>query len=166
MSKKQADTTILAIFPNTKGFGYAVMENALTANDYGIVTVNPISNEKIIKRIQDFLDYVKPKAVIVEDYKGLQSRKSKRVEKLIDKITGEATKRNITVSSYPREQIRFVFRQFGAYSKYEISKTIAEHIAHLKVHLRPKRLYYQAEPYTMGIFDAISLGITHFYNTD
>jgi len=29
-----------------------------------------------------------------------------------------------------------------------------------------KRKFYQAEPYSMAIYDAVSLGVTHYYFTD
>lgn len=166
MSKSRQENLILALYPNPQGFGYAVMENALTVKDYQVVTVRPISNSKILKRVSEYLEYFKPELVVLEDYQGKQSRKSKRVEKLIDQIVKEAKLKGIQVASYAREQIRYTFRQFDAKDKHEISEAIARNIPTLKGYLRPKRLFYKSEPYTMGIFDAVSLGVTHYYMTD
>lgn len=158
--------TVLAIFPNPKGFGYALMQDALNVIDYGMVTISPICNRKILKRITSFLENDKPTTVVLENYRGRLSFKSKRIQKLIDKISKEANKRKIGVAKYAREQIRHVFSQFGAKNKYEISKVITENIPVLKPHLKPKRRCFEAESYTMGIFDAVALGITHYYLTD
>lgn len=157
---------ILCLFPNPKGFGFAVMENAYTVKDCQAVQVYPMSNQKILKRVREFFETFKPELVVLENYKGKQSRKSKRVQKLIDRITDEARKRSITVSRYSRAQIRQTFRQFNAYNKHEISEAIADSIPDLKYYLRPKRLFYKPEPHTMGLFDAVSLGVTHYYLTD
>lgn len=161
MSKK--DTFVLVFYPNYLGFGFAFMQNALTLKDYQIVTSRPISNTKLIKRIRDYIDYYEPDIVVLEDYKGKQSRKSKRVEKLIRSISDYAKTKKIKTIFYAREQIKFVFSEFNAKTKYEISKVVSENIPELKKLLKPKRKLWEVEPYSQGIFDAVSLGITHYF---
>jgi len=164
--KKESSKNILALYPNPKGFGYALMEDPLIVNHCQVVVIRPISNKKLMKRIREYIDYFKPSIVVLEDYNGKQSRKSKRVEHLIDQIRSEAKKRGIDIASYSRERIRYVFRRFDAWNKHEISEVIVRNIDSLKCYLRPKRLFYKSEPYTMGIFDAVALGVTHYYLTD
>jgi len=165
-SVKRGEKTILALYPNPQGFGYALMENAITVKDCQVVTIRPISNTTLLKRIKEYLEFFKPNLVVLEDYRGKQSRKSKRVQKLIDQISKEAKFKGIDVVRYSRAQIRFTFKQFNARNKHEISEAIVESIDELKQYLRPKRLFYKSEPYTMGIFDAVALGVTHYYFTD
>jgi hypothetical protein len=43
---------------------------------------------------------------------------------------------------------------------------IAENIPSLKPKLPEKRKSHEAESYAISIFDAISLGITHFYQSE
>jgi len=160
---KAKEKFVLAIYPNALGFGFAFMENALTLKDYQIVTARPMSNASLMKRISDYIDYYEPDIVIVEDYKGKQSKKSKRVTKLIISISEYAQRKNIKTIFYSREQIKFVFSEFKAKTKYEISKSITENIPELKKLLKSKRKLWEAEPYSQGIFDAVSLAITHYF---
>lgn len=160
---KSKEKFVLAIYPNALGFGFAFMENALTLKDYQIVTARPMSNNTLMSRICDYIDYYEPDIVVVEDYKGKQSKKSKRVTKLIISISEYAQSKNIKTVFYSREQIKFVFSEFNAKTKYEISKTITENIPELKKLLKPKRKLWEAEPYSQGVFDAVSLAITHYF---
>jgi len=163
MSSVKNDKFTLAFFPNAKGFGFAFMQNALTLKDYQIVTSRPISNSTLMNRIRDYIDYYEPDIVILEDYNYKQSYKSKRVKKLIDTISEYAKTRKIKIVFYSREQIKFVFSEFNAKTKYEISKVISENIPKLKKLLKPKHKIWEPEPYAQGIFDAVSLGITHYF---
>ena len=71
--------------------------------------------------------------------------------------------KNIKTTMYAREHIKFVFNGFKAKTKYEISKAITENIPELKKLIKPKRKIWEAESYSQGIFDAVSLGITHYF---
>ncbi len=162
MTSNKEVKRVLACYPNTLGFGFAFMESAVSLKSYQTVVIRPICNKRILKRIAEYIDFYAPDIVFLEN----GSRKSKRVQKLIALIQKYTAQKNLKVYSYSREQIRFVFSQFEARTKYQISLVIADHITDLKKHIRPKRKIFQAEPHTMGIFDAVSLGICHYYHTD
>lgn len=163
---KTKEKFVLAFFPNPLGFGFAFMQNALNLKDYQMVKLRPVNNKATIKRIKEYIEYYEPDIVVVEDYLGKQSRKSQRIQKLIDCIIACAKDKNIEVRQYAREQIRFVFSEFKAKTKYEISKVITENIPELKKLIKPQRKLWESEPYAQGIFDAVSLGITHYFLTE
>lgn len=116
-----------------------------------------------MKRIREVIDYYEPKVVVVEDFSCIGSRKSKRIQKLIALIEKYVEGSNLKVSKYSRNNIRFVFNTFGATSKYEIAKMITENIQNQPITLPLKRKSHEPEHYSMNIFDAISLGVTHYY---
>ena len=65
-----------------------------------------------------------------------------------------------------REHIQNVFEQFGKTTKYGIAVAIVEWFPKLKPQLpRPWKLGH-SEQHHQGMFDAISLGITHYYLRD
>ncbi|AUP79093.1 hypothetical protein [Flavivirga eckloniae] len=163
---RKGTKTVLAFYPNQLGFGFAIMENALTPKDYRIVVSRPMSNKYLLKRMKELIAFYEPEIVLLEDIETKRTRKSVRVQKLITSIVYHAKTNNIPVAQYTRAQIREVFLNFNAKSKYQIASTIAQNIPALKNRLRPKRKLFEAEPYTMGIFDSISLAITHYYLTD
>lgn len=158
---------VLAIFVHARGFSIAIMENALTViNAYNVVIHRyPIRNKDVMKRIKEKIDFYLPEIVILEDAKGYGSKKSKRVKKNITLIENYAQSINLSVRKYSRNDIRFVFNTFNAHSKYEIAKVIAENIKQLPISLPKKRESHEPEHYSINIFDAISLGITHYYQS-
>jgi len=168
VANKLRGKVVLSIFVHCRGFGIAVLENALTVlSAYNVVLHQyPILNRNVLKKVKEKIDFYLPEVVVLEDANGYGSRKSKRVKKLIKLIEEFAGSKDITVTKYSRNDIRFVFSAFNAHSKYEIGKAISENIKKLPVELPEKRLSHQPEHYSMSIFDAIALGITHYYRTD
>ncbi len=164
--KKKNEQIILTLYPNSIGFGYAVMTNALTVISSQVVQVRPISNTHALKRIKELIDYYEPKIVVIEDYNGIGSRKSKRIQKMIDAIAQYGVKKNLKTLKYSRANIRYVFSNFNAHTKYEIACVIAENIKNMEYKLMKPRKISESEKYMAGAFDAVSLGITHFYMTD
>lgn len=155
----------IALYPNAKGFGYAVIEHPVLFLDYGIATIRPISNHTILKRVIQMIEFYKPTNIIVPDYKGKYSSKSYRVKKLINTLVDYATDQEVMCYCYSREQIREVFNQFGAVSKYEIAMKIIDWFSELETRTPQYRKPWMSEDYYMGMFDAISLLITHRYLT-
>lgn len=164
--KKKDEQIILSLYPNSIGFGYAILTNALTVINSQVVQVRPISNSHALKRIKELIDYYEPKIVVIEDYLGVGSRKSKRIQKMIDAIEHYGAKKNLKTHKYSRADIRFVFSNFNAHTKYEIACVIAENIKSMEYKLMKPRKISESEKYMAGAFDAVSLGITHFYMVD
>jgi GNAT superfamily N-acetyltransferase len=161
--QKKEKTVLLSVFPNFRGFGYALMEEALKVIDAEVISIRPVSNRLTIKRIRELIDYYEPQLVVLEDYQGIGSRKSKRIKKLIDATISYAEKKDLPIETYSRANIRVVFSNFNAYTKHEIATIISENIPVMKTKLMDKRKPDETEKYTAGAFDAVSLGITHFY---
>ena len=114
---------------------------------------------------KELVDSYPSSVVILEDPSGYGSRKSKRIKKIISLIENYAQQVNLPIYKYSRNDMRFVFSSFKAHSKYEIAKVITENINILPVKLPEKRKSHEPEHYSMSIFDAISLAITHYYQT-
>lgn len=154
---------MIAIYPNTLGFGYVILNDKGEILDYGMVSVRPVQNKKCMDRIHEMTLYYQPKVLILEDYKN--SNKSERVRKLIRNICDYAQD-NIRIFKFSREQVRNTFEVFGAKNKYEISKKISEVYPQLKTKLPDKRKPWEPENYYQGIFDAMALVLTHHYLND
>lgn len=157
------EETMIAIYPNTLGFGYVVLNDKGEILDYGIVSVRPVQNEKCLTKINEIACYYQPQILILEDYKN--SIKSERIKELIKRISA-CTKCNMKIFKYTREQVKDTFELFGARNKYEISKKISEAYPQLKSKLPDKRKPWEPENYYQGIFDAMALVLTHHYLND
>jgi hypothetical protein len=157
---------VLALYPNARGLGYVCLENPKKIRDSGMVQVFPISNDRILKRVVKFADFFKPTLILVQDCDSSYSRHSKRVARLVEDITKHAKEIKVPVYQYSRQQIRDTFEVFGAKSKHEIVQQIIKWFPQLEP-LAPKiRKSWMAEDYSMGIFDALSLAVTHQYLTE
>jgi hypothetical protein len=165
-SSSQKTGLTMALFPNGLGFGYAIMNNALTVEIAQSVAVKPrpISNSRVINKIREKVAYYEPDTIVIEDY--MSSRKSKRVSRLLRDITTFCEERGIKLCKYSRKDIRFVFSNFNAHTKYEISKIISQNVEYMKRWSIEKRKCFEGESHLAGAFDAVSLGVTHFYMTD
>lgn len=154
---------VLALYPNSNGFGFVYMEDARKLLDFGSVRINPINNIKIIGRIKHSILYLRPAIVILQDPNGKCSRTGERVINLIEKITSLSEEMDLKVMKLSRDQIRDVFEQFGGSTKYEISQILITYFKELEAKLPKKRKLWTSEDRNMAIFDALSLALTWFY---
>jgi hypothetical protein len=156
---------ILSVYPNSKGYAYVLMEGPIKVLENKMISISPVDNTKILKEIADLLKKHTPDALILEDTDCKFSRKSGRGKQLLRSLSLSSKHRGIHVYSYTREDIRFVFEVWRAKTKYEIAEVIAKNITGFEMLLYPKPTYPDSQKYLTGLFDAVSLGITHYYKT-
>ncbi len=164
MTNHQPDNAlILAVFPAVRGFGFALFHGAWVPLDWGFRHVQGDKNESSRDKVATLLDDYAPDTLLLEDHAGEGSRRSARVETLIDEIAALADAKGICVARYSRDQIRECFAEFGATTKYEIAEAISRSLPEFPPQLPPQRKIWLPEDYRMSIFDAVSLIFTHFY---
>ena len=157
------DALILAIFPSVRGFGFALFHGAWAPLDWGFRHIEGDKNENALDKAQSLIDAYAPDTLLLEDHAGEGSRRSARVEALIDELADLAEQKGITVARYSRDRIRECFAEFGATTKYEIAQAISRSLPEFPPQLPPERKIWLPEDYRMSIFDAVSLIFTHFY---
>ncbi len=157
--------TILAVYPNAKGYAYVLMQGPTVVLEKKMVSISPVDNTRIIKDISDLLKAYTPDAFILEETNCKFARKGARGKQLLRSLNLSAKYLGYPVHSYSREDIRFVFEHWRATSKYEIAEVIAKNIKSFEMLLYPKPKYPDSQKYLTALFDAVSLGITHYYKT-
>ncbi|MCT4664672.1 MAG: hypothetical protein N4A45_05510 [Flavobacteriales bacterium] len=162
-SSLQRKRIVLAFFPNALGIGYAFFENPQALIYQGIIRVRPICNIKCKKVIKKLIEDLQPHIIVVEDVWVKGARKRARIRKLIASIRREALKNNLKVFAYSRKNIREVFSNFEAFTKYEIAKQIAKWFPKLQHKMPKPQKLGDSEAHNQGLFDAVSLGLTHYY---
>lgn len=153
----------LALFPNSKGFGFACIEGQKRLLDFGVATVHPLRNSRIIRQVESRLDYYQPTLVVLRDDQSQYSRKSLRIKSLIERIIELAKKIGLPVHQYTREQVRDVFEIWGVRTKHEIAQKLSDWFPELATRTPPPRKPYLPESHHMGVFDAVALAVTHHY---
>ncbi len=162
-TKQEPKRVVLALFPNALGLGYALFESQQELIYQQTMRIRPMSNTKSKQIILKLLDSFKPDVVILENTTCKSSRKRERIIKLIEYITEECKTQNIKIHHYSRKQIREVFSVFNAFTKQEIAKHIITMYPKLKPKLPKPWSLGNAESHNQGLFDAVSLGVTHYY---
>ena len=156
---------VLAIYPNAKGYAYAFMEGPLTLLEKKMIVISPVDNVKVINAVKQLLTEYTPTTLVLENAECKYSRKAERGKQLIRSLALIAKRKDVQVINYTREDIRFVFETWRAYTKYEIAEVIAKNISSMRMLLYPKPKYPRSQHYSEALFDAISLGITYYYKT-
>lgn len=153
----------LSVFPNKRGFGYACLADPQEPIDYGTVTVRPLSRQKILSRYTHLLDYLQPELIILRDGRRDNMCHSGRIKNIVAAMENECHSRDCHCFQYTRAQIRMVFSQFGARSRYEIAQLLVQWFPELESRAPKRRKLWMPEDYYIGIFDAFSLTVTHYY---
>ena len=163
---KGGEKIVCALFPNALGVGYAIFNNPKELVHQQLVRVRPMCSRKSKAFIEKLMNELKPDLVVLENPNAEKSRKRERVTKLINDIVLTCESKDINVYQYSREHIKNVFEQFGKTTKYGIAVIISEWFPKLKPQLpRPWKLGH-SEQHHQGMFDAISLAMTHYYLRD
>lgn len=152
---------ILSLYPNTRGLGYVCIDMPQKLLDSGVITVKPIKNEQILRRVKTFIEFYQPKLIILRDCNASNSRCSDRISQLAEKIKSLAQEQHLPSFHYSRSQIKDAFELFGATTKYEIAMKIIEWFPELSIRAPQLRKPWMDEDYNMGIFDALALAVTH-----
>lgn len=161
---KEKVRLILALYPNTRGIGYACFDmKEKKVVDTGTVTVTRLWNEKTIGRVMEYIEFCRPHLVILRDAAPGGSSSETRAQKLIDEIARQSALMGINAHRYSRKQVKDVFEIFGARTKHEIVSQIVEWFPEMSARAPRIRKIWMSEDYGMAVFDAVSLAMTYLY---
>lgn len=159
------DHPVLCIYPNVRGFGYAIFPEQDVLKDYGVAVIRLRDENAYLDRIDQMVKVYNPSVLLIPTPDGKYNRKRERIRALLEKIKSYAKKNDLIIKSYSREQIRGVFEVFDVYSKVQIAQKICSWFPELLNRCPEKREMYKTENFHQGLFDAISLVITHNFIT-
>src|SRR6266516_1796515 len=106
---------VLAIYPQSRGFAFALFEGWLAPVDWGIHEARgPGKNARCLSRINSLLELHMPDVVVLQDMSDRGTRRAPRVQELNARIAELAELRGIIVRKYSRAQGIEYFSDFGA----------------------------------------------------
>lgn len=160
--QRKEQELLLALFPATKGVGFAVFEGSEMLVDWGVIYARgERKNAQCLRRIRDQIAFYRPEIMVIGGR--TRSRRAKRIGKLIDAISDVALKESIATSFLSRVDVQDCFLHRRVRSKREIAETIARDFPELAPRLPPLRRIWMSEDARMSIFDAVALGVTFFH---
>ena len=158
--KRASAELVLAVFPSSRGFGYAVFEGSKSLVDWGVKGARTThKNLESLKKIRELLAFYRPDMLVLEDYEGPGSRRAKRIRTLINLVAVHAHQEGMATAFFSRGEVRGCF---GLIAKRQIAEAIARKFPELEPRLPPVRKIWMSEDRRMSMFDAVSLAVTFF----
>jgi hypothetical protein len=148
----------MAIFPNARGFGFAVFEGALPI-DWGVSDVAGANrNETCIRRVGALMERYTPDVLVLRHAAETRAR---RVADLIEASAALPRGSGSVCIRITRARVREAFGYLGRPTRYAIARAIADRIPFLMPLLPPVRKIWNSEDRGMGLFDAVALVLTY-----
>ena len=166
LSTRVISTKIVSIYPYTRGFAYAVMDNPINVIEMRLFDLKEYDISKMSRIVRGILRIHQPGIVVLENTNSKYCRKGVRSKQFIRKIAALAKKRSIKVMLYSREDVRKVFRRWKAKNKYEIAEVLSRNIDSLRSLQMEKPKYPGREPNIEAIFSSVSMGVAHYFLED
>lgn len=155
---------VIALYPNARGFGFALFESALSIADWGVKEVRGLrKNAQALAKAEALFAQYAPRVLVMQDMAAEGARRVRRIRTLNHSIAEAAVSVGIRVARYSRADVLDAFVEFGATTKQGVAEVIAEHIPTLSRYVPPPRKPWQSEDARMGIFDAAALALTFFH---
>jgi len=160
--KKLADR-VLAIHPNTTGFGWMVFDGSGTPVDWGVAKSGDRSNKGVLARIDALMTRTVATELVMEDAEAEGSKRHDRIRRLYRAVLKLADTRSIDTTVYSRADINACFVDATESTRYEIAVAIAKRFPDFEHLLPPRRKIWLPEDPAMGLFDAAAVAITHYW---
>ena len=167
MSSRKRRKLVLAIYFQTSGFGFVLLEHGFSPVDWGAPEVRGQDRAKrCLKQIDALLALHTPDILILQDMSRRGTRRTPRIQNLNRQTLLLAKRRGVAVRTFSRAQVLDYFQEFGATKKQRIAETIAKHIPALSLYVPPPRKPWKSEDARMGIFEAAALAWTFSQSND
>jgi Holliday junction resolvasome RuvABC endonuclease subunit len=154
---------VLGIYPNSRGFAFALFEGQLAPVDWGVIEIRgKRKNRQCLQRIAVMFGRYQPDALVLQDMSEQPSGRARRIRHLNEAIEVLAGTQGIPVFAYSRAQVRQRFEHENFASKQTIAESIARHIPMFERFVPPPRKLWKSEHARMGLFDAAALVLTFF----
>lgn len=156
--KSTESAKVFALDLHPLNFGYAMFEGPDELVDWGIKSFRHGANAVKVPlnvKLAWLLDQHEPNVVVI------RTPRSVALKKMARTIAALARYRRIPVRLISRTSVREAFPESN-HNKYQIATVIAARHPELSPRLGPRRKFWQAEKYSMSVFDAAALGIAYF----
>ena len=162
MTLRRRPKLVLAIYFQTKGFGFVLMDRWTSPVDWGAPEVRgPDRATRCLRHVDALLGLHAPDVLVLQDTSKTGTRRAPRIRALNRRTLQLAKRHGVPVHTYSRGQVLDYFEKFGAQTKQSIAETIAKHTPALSLYLPPARKPWKSEDPRIGIFEAAALVWTY-----
>jgi hypothetical protein len=158
---------VLAIYPQSRGFAFALFEGWLAPVDWGVQEVRGRDkNTDCLKRVDSVFALHAPDVLVLQDMSEHGTRRARRIKELNQLIAEHAERRAIPVSTYSRAQILERFADHHGMTKQRLAEAIAKYVPALNLYVPLERKPWMSEDARMGIFEAAALAWMYFHEAE
>ena len=166
MTSRRRPKLVLAIYFQTSGFAFVLLEHWFSPVDWGAPEVRgPDRAMRCLKRIDSLLALHGPDVLVLQDTSTRGTRRARRIQALNRQALQLAKRRGVPVRTYSRAEVREYFEEFGATTKQRIAETIGRYIPALSLYVPPPRKPWKSADARMGIFDGAALAWKYLQST-
>lgn len=152
--------TVLALYPTSRGFGFALFQGERSLIDWGIKDIRwKDKNFLAMHLVKKLIERYAPDVIVIEDTTPKKSRRHDRIRILYKLIVQHAKAKQIDVHRFTRGAMH---EHFSVHTKYAVAEAVAREIPMLAARLPPKRKAWMSEDARQSLFDAVALGIVYF----
>ena len=162
---KFSRTRMFAIQINCRGFGYVILEGTDRLVDWGVKQVTRSGQGRTIEVVADIIRQYRPHLVLLEDIFSEAQRRSPRAVLVTRHIAEFLEEHGLNCRLVPTIVVVDSFRRWGAQTKQERARMIADMLPILAPHLPPPRRPWMSEDSRMSIFSAAALAFTFLDNS-
>jgi hypothetical protein len=155
---------VMAIYPTTHGFGWAVLENPLSLVGHGVFTEYRNQRERCIEQADRLLGHFRPEAVVFPTTDPNETRHGSRSHDLSKALRGIAKDQGADVVVLSREAVLRVFAAEGAITRAEIASAVAARLPALYLRLPKPRRFDDGAAKSLAMYDAAALVLTFYEN--
>ena len=163
---KTANTksTVLALYPNARAIGYAVMDTPVRVKSSNYRYLSPKDPEAYLEYIAYIIRRFDPQVILIESEVTRNQSRGKRMQKLFYKIEGLIEEMGYPIQHYSRKNIADTF---NGLNKPDIADVIIQQFPTYAHKRPPERMSTDGgESPAWSEFDALSMVMTHFFYQD
>jgi hypothetical protein len=154
---------VLGIYPNARGFAFAMFEAPSSVVDWGVIEVRGnFKNKQCLRRISSLFGQYEPSVLVLQDASATGTHRARRIRSLHDAITVLADTQGIPVFSYSRDATRRTFAPLGGTTKQLIAEAVGKLVPAFGNFIPPARKIWKNEHGRMALFDAAALVVTYY----
>lgn len=157
--------TVLGISPNTRGMGYAALDGPTEILETGVSRARLFGTLTCMRRLRALFSFYQPDLIAIESNRGKGLVKGSVAASILRAVTEEAKRYSIPIIVYSRDDVRAVFSQYQAHTRYQIGKRITEWLPELTPKLPRRSVWWEKKDENLAVFDAIAIALTHYHNT-
>lgn len=162
--KRRDRGRVLALYPTTRGFGFALFDAKQRLVDWGVTGIRESDkNGPTLRAIERLIDRLEPAIIVCEDARASDSRRHARIRQLLRDIDARAARRKITTYRFSRRTVR---HYFGIRTKRELTLMLASAYPALAARVPPTRRPWMSEDARQSLFDAVALAVVCFAALD